>query len=650
MCGVAGAIGSIGPEILRAVKTASEAQRHRGPDDHGLWQGAVGDGRGALFAFRRLSIIDLSPDGHQPMVDPATGNVIIFNGEIYNFRELRRELEALGGITFKSRSDTEVILLAYRQWGAKAIAKLRGMFALAIWDATAERVLLARDRVGIKPMYLATINRPGGSPTLLFASELRSLLATDLVERKLNPSAIGSFIWNGFVVGPETIIDGVRLLPAGTTAMVDPRSGQCEFQRYWNLPAHGPADGGQGGAERLRHELHTAMRQHLISDVPLGVFLSGGVDSSAVSALAAQEVGGARIKTFNISFEEAQYDESKYAHAVAGALGAEHTEVRLTQRHFHDQLEDALHSIDQPTFDAINTYFVSRAVREAGITVALAGTGGDELFGGYRSFRDIPRAARISRQLRLVPEGALRAMAWGVARAKVGRFGKIPPQTRWGKLGDALATRGRLLDLYQVSYALFTRDYFQHLLAGNRQGDLRCGLPMVRAQELERLSGEWPTLHGISTLEMANFIGERLLRDTDAASMAVSLEARVPLLDHQVIEAVAEMPEAERFEPLGKKRLLREAAMAGTGIDPAIFDRPKSGFVLPIEVWSREELKGEVERTLSDSDRCAACGLNPRAVSRLWQAFAGGAPGLYWSRVWALFVLLWWSREHRASI
>lgn len=647
MCGIAGAIGRIEPEIIRAVHVASDCQRHRGPDDDGYWQSSESSGDdGAMLAFRRLAIIDLSPDGHQPMRDDATGNVIIFNGEIYNFQELRRELAALGD-SFRSRSDTEVILKAYARWGAGAISRLRGMFALAIWDAREKRVLLARDRIGIKPLYLCTVDRPGDRTTLVFASELRSLLATGLAARRLNPTAVGSYVWNGFVVGPETIMEGVRLLPAGTLALVDPASGKCELHRYWNLPEQRAAVG-RDSIERLQHELKVAMRQHLFSDVPLGVFLSGGVDSSAVSALAMQEAGGDRVRTFNISFDEAEYDESRYAAAVAGALGTEHTDVRLTQRHFHDQLGDALRSIDQPTFDAINSYFVSRAVREAGITVALAGTGGDELFGGYRSFTDIPRAARVSRKLKRVPVGALRGAAKGVARWKVGRSGEIPPQTRWGKLGDVLATRGSLLDLYQTSYALFTADFARQLLAMNLNGELRRGLPRLRAHELTRLAGERPTLHAISTLELANFIGERLLRDTDSASMAVSLEARVPLLDHQVIEAVAAVPDHSRFEPLGKKMLLRRLAMSN--LDPTMFDRPKSGFVLPIEVWARQELKNEVEQTLLDRTRCESCGLNPETVARLWRSFVAGAPGLYWSRIWAIYVLLWWAKEHRASI
>jgi asparagine synthase (glutamine-hydrolysing) len=401
------------------------------------------------------------------------------------------------------------------------------------------------------------------------------------------------------------------------------------------------------GVERLGQQLHTAVKQHLVSDVPLGVFLSGGIDSSAITALAVR-AGGSRVQTFSIGFDESQYDESRYAKAVAEALGTHHTEVRLSQRIFRDQLPDALACIDQPTFDALNTYFVSRAVREAGITVALAGTGGDELFGGYRSFVDIPRAAEFSRSVSALPETVLRRLALGMARAKEGRFGEIPPQTRWGKLGDALATRGKTVDLYQAAYGLFTTDFVSNLLNDGLHEATHCGLPQLIADELDELVGSDGELHAISTLELACYIGQRLLRDTDAASMAVSLEARVPLLDHEVVEAVASIESGRRFHPLGRKRLLRELAMPE--LDSVLLDRPKAGFVLPIDVWCKQELTDEITEVFDDAGLCAAAGLNYAVVQRVWRAFRAGAPGLYWSRVWALFVLLWWCRTHRVSL
>ncbi len=645
MCGIAGAIGHIDQSVIDAVTRMSAAQVHRGPDGEGFWTNVDitrGGGTGAAFAFRRLAIIDLSADGNQPMIDPASGNVIVFNGEIYNFLELRRELES-AGVRFRSKSDTEILLSTYGKWGIDGLAKLRGMFAFAIWDQAQCRVLLVRDRIGIKPLYLHERKREGRR-TVFFASELRSLLAGGLVDRALDPVGLSSYLWHGFVVGPHTIVRDVRLMPAGSYAVVAECGEAEQACTYWCLPTSQPS---VGAIQELREALHTAVRQHLISDVPLGVFLSGGVDSSAISALAVQESLG-DVRSFTISFDEAQFDESPHAHAVAKALGTRHTDVRLSQDAFRRELPHALASLDQPTFDGINSYFVSRAVREAGITVALAGTGGDELFGGYRSFVDIPKAASICRKTRLLPDAMLRGLGSALARAKHRRPGEVPPQTRWGKLADVLRTRGDVLGLYQTSYALFTRDFLGQLLSRAPDDGVDFGLPTRRARELQSLVRDQPMLHAVSMLELASFTGERLLRDTDAASMAVSLEARVPLLDHVVVEKAAAVPPDERFRPLGTKRLLRQLAMSQ--LDPSMFNRPKSGFGLPLDLWCREQLKGELTAVVADERLCRAVGVNSSAATRLWRAFQSGAPGMYWSRVWAIFVLLWWCRRYQVTL
>jgi asparagine synthase (glutamine-hydrolysing) len=676
MCGLAGAIGRIDAAVAAAVERMSDALRHRGPDDSGTWsslpveprarvlsgeparaglaagstllaappaaRAAPGESLGVLFAFRRLAIIDRSSDAHQPMIDETTGHVLVFNGEIYNAMELRCELER-EGVRFRSRSDTEVLLRAYGRWGAAALGRLRGMFAFALYDHRQGGVLLARDRVGIKPLYVARVGDPGGR-TVLFASELRALLDSGLLPRQLDPAAITSAVWNGFVIGPGTIIREIRLVDAGTTVMVHPGSAEWRVHRYWQAPRAG---NDRGAVERLRYALETAARQHLVSDVPLGVFLSGGLDSSAVAALAAR-ASWSDIRTYTLGFDDAAYDESPHARAVASAIGTRHTEVRLTQSTFLTQLPEALEAIDQPTFDAINTYCISRAVREAGLTVALAGTGGDELFGGYRSFADLPRAAAWARRLAWMPPwlaGLAESMA---VRARFGGRGAIPPQARWGKLGDVLRTRGERLALYQTYAALFTRRFVNELIAAGEDGDTRLGLPRGRARELDTLVDGEPTLHAISQFELASFVGERLLRDTDASSMAVSLEVRVPLLDHEVIEAAAAVPEQERFQPLGRKELLRRLAMPT--LDPDLFNRPKTGFTLPLEDWCRQALRQQVGETMGDADLCRSVGLRPEAVSRLWQAFQAGAPGVYWSRIWLVFILLWWCRRHRVSI
>src|SRR5213593_1685366 len=551
MCGIAGAIGTVDSAVIEAVQRMSAAQRHRGPDSSGFWASGPGDGgTGVVLAHRRLAIIDLSEDGGQPMTDPETGNIIIFNGEIYNFHTLRRELEQ-DGARFRSRSDTEVILKAYARWGADGVARLRGMFAFALWDAAQETLLFARDRLGIKPLYLCSVARPGGTRTLLFASEVRALLASNLFERELDPVALASYVWNGFVIGPNTIVRGVELLPAATCA-IGSGDGRLPIpRRYWRLPA---VPSRPREKEELEEQLSTAVQMHLVSDVPLGIFLSGGIDSSAIAALAVRS-GSSRIRTFNIGFNEAAYDESPHARAVARALNTEHHELRLTQETFRRELPDALASLDQPTVDGLNTYFVSRAVREAGLTVALAGTGGDELFGGYHSFRDVPWAAAWSHRFSAFPPEVLRRLANSVTR--VAAFSSaVPAQTRWGKLGDALAARGEMLDTYQVTYALFSSDFARQLLNVDVNGALQMGLPANVAVELRQIIASSRPLAAVSTLALWCFLGERLLRDTDAASMATSLEVRVPFLDHEVVAAAAALDDTERFEPLGKKQVL----------------------------------------------------------------------------------------------
>ncbi len=635
MCGIAGAIGCIDDRVIEAVGRAHAELRHRGPDAEGTWQDVL-EGRGAALAHRRLAIIDLSADGAQPMHDESSGLSIVFNGEIYNFQSLRSELESCG-YRFRTRTDTEVLLKAHAEWGDRAVERLRGMFAYALWDSVKRRALLVRDRLGIKPLYYVQCGQ-----ALLFASEVRALLATGLVARKLDPAGLHTYLWNGFVVGPHTIIEGVRLLPAGSTLALA-ESGDGEAALYWHHPA---ARGDQNDTAELAQRLLESVHMRLVADVPLGVFLSGGVDSSTLAALASR-VSDEPVQTFNISFDETEFDESPYARRVAEAIGSKHHDIRLTEHDFALQLDDALASLDQPTFDAINTYFVSRAVREAGLTVALAGTGGDELFGGYTSFRELPRAARWSRRASVFPDRWLRAAARVLTRLKTGHPGEVSPQTRWGKLGDALATHGDLLKMYQVSYGLFTESFVAELGA-IQSPDVSYGLPTPRARELAQQAGSCGLLSAISLLEQSLFLGERLLRDTDAASMAVALEVRVPLLDHTIVEALATLTESIRFQPLGEKRLLRELGLSG--IDPSVFDRPKSGFVLPLDVWTRRRVKQVIDSTFQDSDLVCGAGLRPDAVARLWRSYQAGAPGLYWSRIWSLFVLLNWCRSHGVTL
>jgi asparagine synthase (glutamine-hydrolysing) len=636
MCGLAGAAGAIGDDVIAAVGSMSHAQAHRGPDGDGQWTSVSSDGFGISLAHRRLAVIDLSNGGAQPMHNAETGDVVVFNGEIYNFAALRAELEAAGA-RFASSSDTEVILRAYQAWGLDAVRRFRGIFAFALWDARRQALHLVRDPMGVKPLYWTVRNR-----TVYFASELRALLAAG-IERRLSPSAVASFLWHGFVVGPQTIVDGVEVLPPASYLTITAGNLRPTPQQYWRLP---PASEGKASTASVAHTLQETIRMQLVSDVPLGVFLSGGVDSTVIAALAC-ETRAAEIRTFNIGFEQPDLDESRHATEVARVLGTRHVSLRLGEADFRRQLPKALDAIDQPTFDGINTYLLSRAVRDAGMTVALAGTGGDELFGGYRSFVDLPRATRLSRAAGAL-SGALQGLA-GLATSAALGLGVVPPQTRWGKLADVVSSGGALIDLYQAEYGLFSSVLFGRLRAGRAAlAPVASGLTAEQRATYAAALSDASSLHDISSLELSSFIRERLVRDQDAASMAVALEMRVPFLDHVVIEEIAGLPTHERFMPLGRKNLLRQLVMAR--IDPQTFDRPKSGFVLPVDDWCRRGMREQMDDLYHDKDLCERAGIDGRTAVALWRSFLGGGPGLYWSRVWAIFVLLDWCRRHRVSL
>jgi asparagine synthase (glutamine-hydrolysing) len=654
MCGIAGAVGSLslvrsydaslGERVVECVGRVSDALSHRGPDGSGIWST---ERREVVFAHRRLAIIDLSEGGAQPMIHAATGCAITYNGEIYNFQELRRELESVGE-AFSSSSDTEVVLKAYARWGLDAVPRLRGIFAMAIWDPRSRSVHLVRDQMGIKPLYWTIVRGALGEETLLFASELRSLLASGVVPRRLDPSGVASFLAQGFVVGPNTMVEGVKLLPSASILTMASGAGSgvsnaISVKRYWELPA-GAA--GRTSEEELHEVLAKTVRMQLVSDAPLGIFLSGGIDSSAVAALAS-ETAPDSVHTFTIGFEDESLDESRYAAAVAGAIRSRHTTAVLSEADFLAQLPGAMTAIDQPTFDAINTYFVSRAARNAGMTVALAGTGGDELFGGYRSFVELPKMMSGTSWF---PGRLLDGVIGGTAKMAGGAFyamGRAPPQTRWGKLADVARASGDLLALYQVSYSIFTAETQERLASSpvkTAQSEQVFGLPLAVADSWRGRVRDQSLLHAISLLELSSFIGERLLRDTDAASMAVALEVRVPLLDHVLCEAVAGMDPQHRFEPVLKKMALRHAALSK--LDPALFDRPKSGFVLPIAGWTKRGLRSELDALFSDTQLIGRVGLDAATVRTLWSSYTSGKPGMHWSRIWSIYVLLAWCRSH----
>jgi len=643
MCGIAGIIGRQDDRNHNALERMNDAMVHRGPDASGTWVSEPDSrGWGALFAHRRLSILDLSPAGAQPMVDPATGHVIVFNGEIYNFRDLRARLVAEGQ-ELRSTGDTAVMLRALGLHGPGAVGWLRGMFAFACWDPKERRLLLARDPLGIKPLYLARSSDPDAGWSLAFASEVRALLASGLLGApRLDPQAVASSVWNGFVVGPGTAVRGVDLLWPGRLLEFDGAGKEIRQQDFWRIPdcATDPIT----DEHSLAAILEEGLRLHLASDVPLAVLLSGGVDSSVIANLA-QRAAQTPIHTFTLAFEEDELNEGPIARQIAAAIGTQHHEVALTEPRFVENLEGALDSLDQPTFDGLNAYYISQAIRGAGFTVALSGTGGDELFGGYTSYRDLPVLYRWSRRAAWVPRSLQTAVAklatWPLRRSG----GNIPPQTGWAKLPDMVRHGDDLLALYQLAYALFLPGFQHELLAPSFAEALVDGLPMAMRQRIIAESRGRTPLSAISIMEQRLFLGERLLRDNDVASMACSLEQRVPLVDQVLLEKVDRLPDHARYSPLGQKSMLRRIGLRG--LDPALFERPKSGFVLPFDRWIRRGLKEAMDETLRDPQAIAPVGLDPVAVERLWRAFLEGAPGMYWSRIWSVYVLIRWCHRNR---
>ena len=643
MCGIAGIIGRVDDPNREALARMAQAMAHRGPNGEGFWFSTSDSaGNGCLLAHRRLSILDLSTAASQPMTDPR-GQTLVFNGEIYNYVSLRDEMTAAGE-RFESTGDTAVMLRLLASHGRAAVSRLRGMFAFALWDPKQQELTLARDPLGIKPLYLS--RNPDPSPernwSLVFASEVRAILASGLLPSpKLDPEAVASVVWNGFVAGPGTAVRGIESIWPGEVQVLDAMGRQKVSHTSWSVP---PPGGPAVGPDELRQTLGESVRLHLASDVPLGVFLSGGIDSSAVANLA-QKTGGQQVNTFPLAFSESEYNEAHFARAVAQAIGTKHHEIVLGESDFYQALEPAFNSLDQPTFDGLNSYFISKAVREAGLTVALVGTGGDELFGGYSSFRYVPRLHRWARRTGWMPSAAKVTAAKLLAGLIQGKQGAVAAQTRWAKLPEMVRSGADLLRLYQLSYSLFLPDFQANLLDGvattTRSVD---GLQPTLRDRLARESAARSPLETVSIFEQRLFLGERLLRDTDAASMAVSLETRLPLVDQVLLETVNRLPDQVRYQPLGRKQALRDAGLLG--LDPKLFERPKSGFVMPFDTWIRRRLRESMDQVLLDSQLAAKAGLNGPTVARLWKAFQDGAPGLYWSRVWALYILLRWCDRH----
>jgi len=563
MCGIAGFAGIhvSRDEAGARVRAMCDAMVHRGPDSDGYH---VADG--VALGMRRLSIIDVD-GGRQPISNEDGSIIVVFNGEIYNHHHLRRQLEAAGH-RFRTRSDTEVLVHLYEDFGPGMVTRLHGMFAFAIWDSLNRSLLIARDRTGMKPLsYLAL---PDG---LVFCSELRSLLALEAHRLRVSPSAVMQYLAFGYVPHPASIFEGVRKLPPGHLLLWSAQKG-TELRRYWTPPhPEGPAIDETELVETLRVKLDTAVASHLEAEVPLGAFLSGGLDSSTVVALMSRHASG-RVRTFSIGFAEEEYDESAAARAVAVELGTDHTELVLRPK-VEDTFEAIAAMFDEPFADssAIPTFLVAQLARQS-VTVALSGDGGDELFGGYTRYREVLRDKLIG--------GGLGTL--------VSALGLMVPHIFPG--------RNRLVDFGRSKWERYAATVVQPVRldeGGVARKDQPGGAVRIAEQLRDRICLELGDdfAAAMMQLDLETYLPGDILTKVDRTSMAVSLEARVPLLDFELVDFALQIPGNLRVTANASKRLFRRAIR---GLVPeSVLSRPKQGFAIPLGRWFRGPLRHRVE-------------------------------------------------------
>lgn len=640
MCGIFGWLGQgLDPELALRMR---DRLRHRGPDDSGHWHDHEA---GVWLGHRRLAILDLSPAGHQPMQSRSGRYVIVFNGEVFNFSELRNELEAKG-VSFIGHSDTEVMLAAIDVWGLRAaLARFVGMFAFALWDRQECSLTLVRDRLGIKPLYYASANGH-----LAFASELQALAPLSWLDATIDQDALADYLRFLCVPAPRTILRGVRKLEPGTLLVW--RSGDVKTERYWSLQdvAHkGLADplklNFREAADELESRLRDAIELRMRSDVPYGAFLSGGVDSSLVVALM-QHLSPKPLHTFTIGFPDASHDESNHARAVAAHLGTEHHEEILDPVTVLGLVDEVAALHDEPFADGSSfpTYLLSRFARHH-VTVALSGDGGDELYGGYPRYFWAARIQRWRSQL-----GPLGAQLASDALYSV-------PQWLWDGPVDRLL-RGRYAGAQGL--AARVRRFADYLATDLRRVDsnMMAAWPdpnAVMQSPPSRPPDRYADWHALDwadqmmAVDQAHYLPDDILTKVDRASMAVSMEVRVPMLDHRLVEWSWRLPRHYKFTDSGDrgKLLLREVLYRH--VPKALIERPKMGFGMPMDQWLRGPLRAWAEDLLSESALTAGGLLRPAIVQKAWQEHLAGENRL--PQIWtALMLQLWLARWRQAAV
>lgn len=629
MCGINGLISlqHTTQERLTIVQKMNDLLKHRGPNSEGTY--SINN---ITLAHRRLSIIDLSADGNQPFFSEDKKLSIVFNGEIYNYRELKLELQrAAQGSNdkpyfFKTNTDTEVILAAYLRWGNNCLQFLNGMFAFAIYNSESDSLFIARDRIGVKPLYYYYTEN-----LFAFSSEVRSIINSGIKSFKLNKQAIAEYIQYQTVLAPNTIVKGIKQLLPGN--YLEYQNGKAIITQYWN-PEHFAKQKNdlsyQATCNKVFDLLGASVQRRLVSDVPFGAFLSGGIDSSVVVGLMAS-VSSEKIKTFNVSFDESEFSESVYAKQIAKKFNTEHHEIKLTPQLFLQELPNALMVMDHPSGDGPNTYVVSKATKQAGITMALSGIGGDELFAGYQNFKRL-KELENKWWLKMSPNFVLKSGAYLIKTKKktIANY----------KIAEILnLSTHNLSSTYPLSRSVFTNSELNHLVKENNAFDTISKIATsFKLPENKRLSA-------ISCLEQKTYLLNTLLRDTDQMSMAVALEVREPFLDYQLAEFVLSVDDEMKY-PSTPKKLLVDSI--GNLLPHEIVDRPKMGFTFPWKNWLKNELKqfGELNILALDKKQL----LKPNAAHNLWERFLKNDPLVTWSRVWHLIVLNHWIDTNQIEI
>lgn len=621
MCGIAGIFqpkSGIDPSL---VPTMISRLVHRGPDAEGFFSSTH-----CALGHRRLAIIDLREEANQPMQTADGRYTLVFNGEIYNYKELK---SSLAQYPFYTNSDTEVLVAAFQKWGPKCLEKLNGMFAFAVWDEQAKELTLARDRIGIKPLYIARTEQG-----ITFASEIRALMSTQSNRVRLNKSSLVDFLRYQTVHSPNTIIDGIELIPAGHYLTIS--STELKATRYWQLAAGKPSNAhGQDLSAIKKHTrelLFKAVERRLISDAPLGAFLSGGIDSSVIVAIMSELHNGA-INTFSVDFTEQSYSESEYANLVAKHCRTNHHALQLDPESLLDMIPEALAAMDHPSGDGINTFVVSKLTQQAGLKVALSGLGGDEIFAGYPSF---------GRYLELHDKTWLWNTPLALRKMTASAIRQLKPAVKSEKIADLL----QLSRLNAAEYIAVTRRVFPDSMVSKLIGtqDLPADemLKLNAGQRIEwEGAGKDYKLSDISRGELLGYTQHVLLRDADQMSMASSLEVRVPFLDHELVEYVLQLPDAVKIGQT-PKQLLVESLL---GILPnEIVNRPKMGFVFPWDVWMKNELRTLCENSLHRLAKREH--FSKEALKNLWNSFLQNKQGVNAARIWPLVALEHWLNRH----